>query len=69
MEEAEERIKNAKKELLVLWKMEITSAVSKKGTSLALAAPMPKTEMTTGVDPKLALNKLKKASGGKHAMS
>lgn len=69
VEEAEQRIKDAKKELLVLWKMEITSAVNKKGTGLALAAPMPKAENTKSIDAKVALNKLKKVSGGKHAMN
>ncbi len=69
VEESEEKIRNAKKELLVLWKMEITSAVNKKANTLALAAPTPKAQTTRGIDPKLALNKLKKASGGKHAMN
>lgn len=69
VEESQEKIRNAKKELLVLWKMEITSVVSKKGSSLALSAPIPKREEERGIDPKLALNKLKKASSGKHAMS
>lgn len=37
--EEQEKIRNAKKELLVLWKMEINAAVSKKKENLGL--PMP----------------------------
>lgn len=37
--EEQEKIKNAKKELLVLWKMEINAAVSKKQENLGLLMP------------------------------
>ncbi|MCI8621834.1 MAG: hypothetical protein HFJ50_09345 [Clostridia bacterium] len=70
--EAQEQIKNAKKELLILWKMEITSIVSKKKEMLELGAGrrstmrMPAKREQVG---KLELNKkafakLKKSSRG-----
>ena len=37
--EQQEKMKNAKKELLILWKMEITSVVSKKKEGIELALP------------------------------
>lgn len=73
VEEQQEKIKNAKKELLVLWKMEISTAVSKKRETLELPGPhlgqAPKRvgarrEIETS---KKAFMKLKKASRGKHA--
>lgn len=39
VQEQQEKMKNAKKELLVLWKMEITSVVSKKKEGIELALP------------------------------
>lgn len=75
VEESQERIKNAKKELLVLWKIEITSVVSKKKDMLELgpgrAKPFgiaPRREQQGKIElNKKALTKLKKASRGKHA--
>lgn len=68
IEEAQGKIKQAKQELLVLWKMEINGAVSKKKDMLELGAP--KNNKTT--KEKINYNKntflkLKKASKGKHA--
>lgn len=37
--EEQEKIRNAKKELLVLWKIEISSVISKKKENLELGAP------------------------------
>ena len=70
--EEQEKMKNAKKELLVLWKMEITSVISKKKENLELGAPKQYNERTHKqivVDLNTnAFVKLKKASGGKHAL-
>lgn len=65
--EEQEKIKNAKKELLILWKMEINAAVSKKQENLGL--PMPAFGHTQNKLEKSqsTLKKLKKVSGGKHA--
>lgn len=66
--EEQEKIENAKKELLVLWKIEINSAVDKKRENLSL--PIPKgtkeNEGNTKAN-KTAFLKLKKISKGKHA--
>lgn len=68
VEEEQEKIKNAKKELLVLWKMEINSAVCKKKENLGLPSPdkgeKPQRSMARN---KNAFIKLKKVSRGKHA--
>ena len=75
VEESQEKIKHAKKELLVLWKIEITSVVSKKRDMLELGAgralgvrnaPRRQQEGKIELNRK-ALTKLKKASRGKHA--
>lgn len=63
---SQERIANAKKELLVLWKMEISMAVSKRKETLELVAPDAKGEEPKRKQ-KTIFGKLKKVSGGKHA--
>ncbi len=65
IKEEQEKIRNAKKELLVLWKIEITSAVSNKKEKLLLS----ETNQETPEDKlkKGALSKLKKIPNGKHA--
>lgn len=67
--EEQEKIKNAKKELLVLWKMEINAAVSKrKENTLRLqGASLTKDSGEEQKGMKSPLKKLKKVIGGKHA--
>lgn len=75
VEESQEKIKNAKKELLVLWKIEITSVVSKKKDMLELGSGRSQvigSEPRRGQESRIELNKkaltkLRKASRGKHA--
>lgn len=75
VEESQEKIKHAKKELLVLWKIEITSVVSKKRDMLELgpgrsvkARSAPRRQQEGKIElNKKALTKLRKASRGKHA--
>lgn len=72
VQESEEKIANAKKELLVLWKMEITTLVSKKKDMLELGAGRsnykPRREQKGRIELNAkSLTKLKKASRGKHA--
>lgn len=76
--EEQDRIRNAQKELLVLWKMEINSAITKKKDYLELASGKAdntrvgktsgyhKAKRSAEFDAK-AFIKLKKVSGGKHA--
>ena len=75
--EEQDRIRNAQKELLVLWKMEINAAVTKKKDYLELASGKQDTRVAKSngyhkakrsaeFDAK-AFIKLKKVSGGKHA--
>ena len=70
--EEQEKLKTSKKELLILWKMEITSVISKKKENLELGAPKQdkrKTQRNNAVELNTkAFVKLKKASGGKHAL-
>lgn len=68
--DSQERIKRAKQELLVLWKIEINSAVSKKRET-TLELPAPRTSRRSTNEAKIGKNifiKLGKASKGKHAM-
>lgn len=77
VKEQEERIRTAKKELLVLWKMEINEAIYKKKEVLALAGKNAAPALGTGKRPthrakridssKKAVVSLRKVSGGKHA--
>lgn len=68
--DAEESIKRAKQELLILWKIEINSAVSKKKETLELEAPKEKNIVQSEAQiGKKAFMKLKKASRGKHAVT
>lgn len=75
--EQQDRIRNAKKELLVLWKMEINAAVTKKKDYLELtdgkgdiqgtkSSRYHKAKRSAEFDAKTFI-KLKKVSGGKHA--
>ena len=77
MSEQQDRIRNAKKELLVLWKMEINAAVTKKKDYLELtdgkgdiqgtkSSRYHKAKRSAEFDAKTFI-KLKKVSGGKHA--
>lgn len=71
--EQEEKIERAKKELIILWKMEIDTTISKKKENLELAAPAKATEnkiqrnRTKQKKAKGLFVKLKKSQGGKHA--
>ncbi len=71
--EQEEKIERAKKELIILWKMEIDTTISKKKENLELAAPTKATESriqrnrTKQKRAKGFFIKLKKSQGGKHA--
>jgi len=66
----QERMKRAKQELLVLWKIEINSAVSKKKETLELPAPKAKRIAETKADiGKRTFMKLRKVSRGKHAVN
>lgn len=68
--DAEERIKRAKQELLVLWKIEINSAISKKKETLELPEGRVKRNIQKEAEiGKKAFIKLKRASRGKHAMN
>lgn len=77
VKEQEERIRTAKKELLVLWKMEINEAIYKKKEVLALGGKNATPALGTGKRPthrakridssKKAVVSLRKVSGGKHA--
>jgi len=63
-------MKRAKQELLVLWKIEINSAVSKKKETLELPAPKAKRIAETKADiGKRTFMKLRKVSRGKHAVN
>lgn len=69
--ESQEKIKHAKQELLVLWKIEINSAVTKKKETLDLPAPGNKVQeiKKEAMIGKKAFMKLKKSPRGKHAVS
>lgn len=74
--EQQENIKKAKQELLVLWKIEINSAVIKKKEGFRLLAPAVTPKVTKNVDvikvtntAQEAMTKLKKNSRGKHAVT
>lgn len=77
IKEQEEKIEKAKKELIILWKMEIDTTISRKKESLEL----PQSTQNSQIEENLAYEnrsskvktkknffmKLKKAQGGKHA--
>ena len=66
--EAQDRIKVAKQELLILWKMEINATVSKKKDMLELGAGKTRRPAQRSLEVnKRAFVKLKKSSRGKHA--
>lgn len=67
--EEQEKIKNAKKELLVLWRMEINAAVSKKKENTLRLQGVSLTKDSGEEQKGIAspLKKLKKVIGGKHA--
>ena len=77
VKEQEERIRTAKKELIVLWKMEINEAIYKKKEVLALGGKNVTPSLGPGkkaphrakrIDSsKKAVVSLRKVSGGKHA--
>lgn len=66
--EQQEKIQNAKKELLVLWKMEINAAVSKKQENLGLPMPLLGSRQDKIAKSQNAFKKLKKVSKRKTCM-
>lgn len=70
VQEAGEKIKHAKKELLVLWKMEITTATTKrKEGGIMLLGSGTSSPKEPKARSRSTIKKLKKVSGGKHAMT
>ncbi len=67
--EQQERINKAKKELLILWKMEIDATISRKKETLELPEGTfgEETEERENIPTKNIFTKLKKISSGKHA--
>ena len=71
VKEQEEKIREAKKELIILWKIEINDVIARKHNSLEITAPTEgKDDSNQSIEvenTRSLFNKLRKTSGGKHA--
>ena len=67
IKEKQEEIEKAKKELLVLWKMEISSTISNKKETLLLPEQAEENKENKNTKTKIMLSKIKKVQNGKHA--